>query len=64
MFSRVPVPSRLLRLEPLEDRTTPTPLPATLDPTFGTGGIVELHPDAPPQPGFATAPKVVGLPGG
>jgi uncharacterized delta-60 repeat protein len=65
----MPAPSRSLRVEPLEDRTTPSTLPvippdAALDPTFGTGGIVNLLPDTPPPLTQSTVPKVVGLPGG
>jgi uncharacterized delta-60 repeat protein len=69
----MPVLFRSLRLEPLEDRTTPAgidptlaviPPDATLDPTFGNGGIVDLLPDVPPPLIPSTAPKVVGLPGG
>ncbi|HVK15496.1 MAG TPA: hypothetical protein VM533_01020, partial [Fimbriiglobus sp.] len=56
----MPTPSRLLRCEPLEDRTAPAA--GDLDPTFGTGGQAHVPFDA--AGGRSSAADVAVLPGG
>src|SRR5438067_1219613 len=65
--------SRTLRVEPLEDRTTPTavpdpgpptPAPSALDPAFGTEGIAEIRPINPADTVYASTQQVLALPDG